>query len=87
MSFGKMNTFIDIVEQRKTKDPEGFAATEDVVVASLRAYREGQHGSEKWASLRPPTSSDSGVSLASLLRLLILSAVGIHGSISPAWRT
>ena len=50
MSFGKMNTFISIVEPRKTKDPEGFAATEDVVVASLRAYREGQHGSEKWAN-------------------------------------
>ena len=41
MSFGKMNTFIDIVEPRKTKDSEGFAATEDVVVASLRAYRGG----------------------------------------------
>ena len=49
MSFGKMNTFIDIVEQRKTKDPEGFAATEDVA-ASVRAYREGRHGSEKWAN-------------------------------------
>ena len=45
-----MNAFIDIMEQRKTRDPEGFAATEDVVVASLRAYREGRHGSEKWAN-------------------------------------
>jgi SPP1 family predicted phage head-tail adaptor len=50
MSFGKMNTSIDIVEQRKTKDAEGFAVTEDVVVADLRAYREGRHGSEKWAN-------------------------------------
>ena len=50
MSFGKMNTFIDIVEQKKIKDSEGFAATEDMVAASLRAYREGRHGSEKWAS-------------------------------------
>lgn len=25
MSFGKMNSFIDIVIMRKTKDPEGFA--------------------------------------------------------------
>lgn len=38
------------MEQRKTKDPEGFAATEDVAVASVRAYREGRHGSEKWAN-------------------------------------
>lgn len=50
MSFGKMNTFIDIVEQRKSKNAEGFAATEDVAVASVRAYREGRHGSEKWAN-------------------------------------
>ncbi len=45
-----MNTFVDIVEQKKIKDSEGFAATEDVAVASLRAYREGRHGSEKWAN-------------------------------------
>lgn len=45
-----MNTFISIMEQRKVKDLEGFSATEDVVVASLRAYREGRHGSEKWAN-------------------------------------
>lgn len=50
MSFGKMNTFIDIVEQRKAKDAEGFAATEDMAVATVRAYREGRHGSEKWAN-------------------------------------
>lgn len=50
MSFGKMNTFISIVEERKTKDSEGFTATEDVAVASIRAYREGRHGSEKWAN-------------------------------------
>ena len=50
MSFGKMTSLIDIIECRKTKDPEGFAATEDVAVASVRAYREGRHGSEKWAN-------------------------------------
>ena len=51
MSFGKMNTFIDIVETRKVKDSEGFISTEDVVLASVRAYREGRHGSERWANL------------------------------------
>ncbi len=50
MSFGKMNTFIQIVEQQITKDAEGIVATDDVTVASLRAYREGRHGSEKWAN-------------------------------------
>lgn len=45
-----MNVFIDIVETRKIKDEEGFATEKDVVVASVRAYREGRHGSEKWAN-------------------------------------
>lgn len=51
MSFGKMNSFIDIVVMRKAKDPEGFATTAYDVVASVRAYREGRHGSQRWANL------------------------------------
>lgn len=50
MSFGKMNTFIDLVEKQKVLDDEGFSSITDVVVASVRAYREGRHGSEKWAN-------------------------------------
>lgn len=51
MGLGKMNTFIDIVETRSSKDAEGFASKQDVVLASVRAYREGRHGSERWANL------------------------------------
>ena len=50
MSFGKMNTFIDLVEKQKVLDDEGFSTITDVVEASVRAYREGRHGSEKWAN-------------------------------------
>lgn len=50
MSFGKMNAFIDLVETQKIKDEEGFVTEEAVVAASVRAYREGRHGSEKWAN-------------------------------------
>ena len=50
MSFGKMNTFIDIIEKKVTTDDEGFRSTEDEVVAYVRAYQEGRHGSEKWAN-------------------------------------
>lgn len=50
MGFGKMNTFIDIVEKQKVLDEEGFSTITDVVVASIRAYREGRHGNEKWAN-------------------------------------
>ncbi|MEF9972181.1 MAG: head-tail adaptor protein [Oscillospiraceae bacterium] len=50
MSFGKMNTLIDIVQSQTTKDSEGFSIESGVVVASVRAYREGRHGNEKWAN-------------------------------------
>ena len=48
MSFGKMNTFIDIVEKVTIKDAEGFKTEVDNIVASVRAYREARHGNEKW---------------------------------------
>ena len=51
MSFGSMNTSIKIVEQRKVLDSDGFSSMQDVVIASVRAYREGRHGSEMWANM------------------------------------
>ena len=45
MSFGKMNGFADIVETRQVKDSEGFTHSEAEVLASVRVYREGRHGS------------------------------------------
>ena len=50
MSFGKMNTFIDLVQKATVKDPEGFSTETDKIIASVRAYREGRHGTEKWAN-------------------------------------
>ena len=50
MSFGKMNTFIDIVERVTIKDSEGFSTEVDNLLASIKAYREGRHGNEKWAN-------------------------------------
>jgi SPP1 family predicted phage head-tail adaptor len=50
MSYGKMNTFIDITEKQTVKDTEGFSTETDIVLASVRAYREGRHGNEKWAN-------------------------------------
>lgn len=51
MSFGKMNGFADIVETRQVKDSEGFTHSEDEVLVSVRVYREGRHGSQRWANL------------------------------------
>ena len=50
MSFGKMNTFIDLVSSTTIKDAEGFGTGADLVLASVRAYREGRHVNEKWAN-------------------------------------
>lgn len=50
MSYGQMNTFIDLIEKRITKDGEGFSTETDYILASVRAYREGRHGSERWAN-------------------------------------
>ena len=50
MSYGKMNTFIDIVEKVTMKDAEGFRTEVDNIIASVKAYREGRHGNEKWAN-------------------------------------
>ena len=51
MSFGKMSGFADIVENRQVKDSEGFTHSENEVLASVRVYREGRHGSQHWANL------------------------------------
>lgn len=45
-----MNTFIQIVRKNFSADDEGFKAENDEVLAAVRAYREGRHGSEKWAN-------------------------------------
>lgn len=50
MSFGKMNTKIKIVLPHFDTDSEGFKVETDEVLADVRAYREGRHGSEKWAN-------------------------------------
>lgn len=50
MSYGRMNTPISIAREVVTKDSEGFATKTDQVIASVLAYREGRHGSQKWVN-------------------------------------
>ena len=51
MSFGKMNTFIDIISTAPIKDSEGFITRGDNILASVRAYKEDRHGSERWTNM------------------------------------
>jgi head-tail adaptor len=50
MSMGKMCSFIEIVSHESFKDSEGFTTNGDVILASVRAYKEFKHGSEAWKS-------------------------------------
>lgn len=50
MSLGRMNHSISIVQPTVTKDADGFSTKTDVTRATIRAYREGRHGSLKWAN-------------------------------------
>jgi len=50
MSFGKMNSFIDIIQTVHKKDAAGFAGSEDKILASVRAYREERYGNRMWAN-------------------------------------
>lgn len=46
-----MNGFADIISVKRVKDSEGFSTTVDEILASVRVYREGRHGSQRWANL------------------------------------
>ncbi len=50
MSFGKLKELIDIISTSPVKDADGFVTTGDTIIASVRAYKEDRHGSEKWAN-------------------------------------
>ena len=51
MSFGKMNAFAELIEIRRETDAEGFPVQAEHVLATIRVYREGRHGSQRWANL------------------------------------
>lgn len=71
MSFGKMNGFADIVITKRIKDSEGFTTTADEVLASVRVYREGRHGSQRWANLAAFSQATD------LFRFRVLPGIGI----------
>ena len=50
MSIGMMNTWIDIQKRGVEVDAEGFSIPTRNWVATVRAYREGRHGSKTWAN-------------------------------------
>ena len=59
MSFGKMNTRIDIIDTVSAKDDEGFSSKGEEIIASVRAYKDDQHGSRKWANMAAYTKANA----------------------------
>jgi len=55
-----MTASIDIVSTEMVKDDEGFVRRKDVVVASVRAYKEDLHPNikwERWLNMAPFTDA------------------------------
>ena len=48
MGIARMDKFIEIVQTVKVKDSDGFVTETDSVIADVRAYKEGRHGSTAW---------------------------------------
>ena len=71
MSIGMMNTRIDLCRKEVSLDDEGFSTVEYKAVASIRAYREGRHGSERWSNRASFTDATD------LFRFRVIPGVGI----------
>lgn len=71
MSFGKMNTFIEIAKTDKTKDSEGFYFETDVIVANVRAYFEQKNSTEKWVNLSQNSSINALFRIRAIPNILI----------------
>ena len=48
MSFGKMQSFIEIYQTNTVTDEDGFAQTQEQLILSNRAYKEHRRASEAW---------------------------------------
>ena len=46
-----MNGFALIKQLYKQKDADGFTKDAELILAKVRCYREGRHGSARWANL------------------------------------
>lgn len=51
MSFGRMNRTAFLAEKQPFRDREGFTSMTEVILKQIRVYREGRHGSIRWANL------------------------------------
>lgn len=48
MSYGKMNTNVQILRHQRGTDEEGFPVDREETLYTIRAYKEDRHGTEAW---------------------------------------
>ena len=72
-----MNAQIDIVLSSGIKDDEGFSTQGDSVLASVRAYREGRHGNQKWANRATFSESTDLFRFRTIPNLTVTTAMAI----------
>ncbi len=48
---GSMNKKAKIIKLVSSKDDEGFTVEVEELISNIRCYKEGRHGSERWANL------------------------------------
>lgn len=78
---GGMRHFIKIVEGSRTKDSQGFAVRDDVVLAETRAYKESRHGSAKWKNRAAFTTANTLFRFRKIPTIEVSTAMAIlHGS-------
>ena len=46
----RFDRFIEVIKVTHTKDNDAFSIDQEEIIASVRANREGRHGSLKWAN-------------------------------------
>lgn len=51
MGLGLMNKHAKLCEKTSVIDSEGFSSQRVAVLADIRVFAEGRHGSERWANL------------------------------------
>ena len=77
MSYGKMNTFVEIISTTPIKDAEGFTTPGDTVIASIRAYKEDRHGNERWANMAAFSTATSLFRFRAIPGLMIETSMSI----------
>lgn len=56
---GQMRHTIEIISTESSKDHQGVTKRDEIVLKTVRAYKESQHGNEKWRNRAAFSMSDT----------------------------